>query len=464
MSSRVINSQDLQTAGFSTLATEWGGDDFGITSVKSLTSGSNISSALNSVFRDSSITTLVIPDGNYDITNVLIDNEFTDTRVIASPNARFMWTGELSPIHISPGFEWIESVTSLQEVTSVIGGQDVTGTTTHHELTLSSSREVKAGDFVRIVSDDELSFSLQSGNPLRLCRRGEMAVVAEDTSGTTIKLTGLLRDVYTTNIRVGLYKKKKFSWEGGSFTVNEQSSLTTLNMHAFFRLAAMVSPRVKNIDITNSIIPAISFEGCISPRASSLRLNRMITNASKHWFGYGINDIGSEGGLYQDIHANYVRHAITTNERYTDPNGSDLWNFGRSWNLVGDNVHGVGCTNGVIDTHAACGSATFTNCSSRGSFAGPSSGGAAISVRGFNVRIVNFRAEGCRKGVIVNAYSKFELENANILGCYDTALDIDLYEAPDSFSKDHSIKNCEFETIKTLPRLLDSAELNTLFL
>lgn len=260
-------------------------------------------------------------------------------------------------------------------------------------LTLTTPVAWKHGDVVKLVSDDVIPEARpgSGGNESRL---GEFATVREVTNGgLTVALGGLLRETFATNIRVALTSTKSVDFVGITFKVADPDSTTrTTSLVNVFRMAW---PSVKDCRVESATGPAFIFASCYGYRVRNTEVVFNRNDPANNIYGYGVLDNSSSFGNVENLQVAYVRHAWTDDTNRIPANSSDLTHYGRSY---GATINGTaqGTALAAWDTHQAGAGHTFLNCLSVNSHSAY-----GVQIRGRNHRVINFKGQALRGGILV---------------------------------------------------------------
>ncbi|WP_336973437.1 hypothetical protein [Sphingobium aromaticiconvertens] len=405
--------------------------------------GTDIAAALQDALLDTTTPQIIIPGGNYDASKLLL-TERVRKHVIAAPDAKFRWIGDDSMIQLNPGPEWVEDVLAITQETAPLG-DGASGNTTYSVLTLANDRQVEPGSVYKIVSDDPLDNVLEAGNPLLRRRKGENVFVGAASSGATVKLTGVLLDTYATGMKLLKYRPPSFSWTGGSFDFDPAAISAAPSTSAIFKLLNMHAPQLDNVDVLGGKLPFVYFGGCFGPSLDNARFSDIRTDPAIGQFGYGINNVSSEGGSFTRLIGHNLRHLKTDNCHYTQAGDGLHERRGRPRGNRVDGLYARGCTNAPADTHETGDGTFYTGVRTGGTFAGPSSGGAAYNARGNTVEFTDCHSLGDYKGFQLSVVDGCLIENSTVKDAWLRALQIDM---PDSaiFSRNIRLRNSIFGT------------------
>ncbi|RFA08336.1 hypothetical protein B7R54_03170 [Subtercola boreus] len=251
-------------------------------------------------------------------------------------------------------------------------------------IKISSSQGWVRGDVLKIVSDDIIPEGRPGSSGLE-SRLGEFVVV-RTANGQTITLAGLLREDYSTNVRVAKISEKTFALEGAEFETTAAG--LTSNYGSLIYLYRLKNPTVSRVKVVNSSSAVIHFASCFGYSVYDADIAYAVDNPQNSQVGYGVFDNASSygrviGGLFR-----HVRHA------YTDDTGriatnSALTGYGRTYGarIIGGSA--LNTTSNSWDTHHCSEGTEFISCTATGGLAESTFGQAGFGIRGKNHRVTN---------------------------------------------------------------------------
>lgn len=270
------------------------------------------------------------------------------------------------------------------------------------EMVLSSSPSWQRGDVVKVVADDEIPGARPRpiGNPLKN-RLGQFFIV-HSVVGTTVTLSGSLRDNFTTNIRVARVVKKPIKIDGLRVESSDFENYTSTGV----QLTGLFAPEV---DLSFGTMPtaALKMTSCYRHSVKVVADGGNVAPSSGK-FTYAVFDCGGESGQF-NVNAGYVRHAYDDGATAVAADSSVIWEYGRP---AGHAVTGIAhaTLSACWSTHTQSKNVTFFNCKA-------SDSPIAFGLRGRNNSILNGVAMGCNHGLTIFDEDR-ESQDASSFGHY----------------------------------------------
>lgn len=366
-------------------------------------------------------TMIVIPPGTWYfdapivVTDVSVTVRAVGARIIKRHDTdhAFVATGTWTPVAVTSG--------------------SVSGSTS---ITVSSTAGITARSLLRIVSDDEVAGSYpQNANGAGFCYRGEVAVAAAPPTGQTVTLATPLRDTYSTNVRLGVYRDVQIDIEGGLWE-GEEGHDDTWSKGIFKFQGALGLVSIRNLIVRRCYgSSAIKLYGLYQPQVTGVAFVGFSLSSTHDKYDYGIEDGNCTGLLASDLRAmGMLRHVYTTTASQVTANAAELAFYGLARSMNVGNVTAVGNFQAAIDAHHGSEDGLFHNWT----ITGTGSAGSAVGCRGRGHRISNVRASGCRYGLYVFTER----------GKITTAADIAARGTRDIIVENCSFTGCDYSALK----------------
>ena len=302
-----------------------------------VTSGTNITSALQTARDAAGGKRIYLPAGTYQIDNY-----------VASPVA--MWLeGD------GPGATILEraaNATALQ-----MGGQVIAASSTDLssdaaagdvELVVVSTTGIAAGDYLAIASDEAWVGTTAAATT------GEIVRVESVDSGTELTLHSPLAYAYATadNAAVQRLSMQPAVLRGLSFQHTTQGTTTALMLDIRCSI-----PLIEDVEVLNSDGPAMQLQACIEGKIIRPRFVDLSNNAAASRYGYGVS-LGAGCRDMRIIDPEMVggRHCVTT----AASSASLVGGVARACVITGGTARE--CTNIPWDTHEEGDQITFVDC------------------------------------------------------------------------------------------------------
>jgi hypothetical protein len=281
-------------------------------------------------------------------------------------------------------------ITTISTVTQAeVGG--ATGTT--HVLTLATAQPWKPGDFVKVVSDDEIPEARPgsgTGSDAIASRIGEFAVV-RSVSGASVTLGGMLRETYTTNPRVALVPMQSAALH--DLTITSPNFDSSAYSNALIVASRLANPVISNLVVRGAPATVLLLKSCLGYTVRRYTAMFARNNPNAGQYGYGLNDNACSFGNVEQMLFGYGRHAFTDDTPRITANNSDLTNYGRSYSATVQG-HAIGTSAQAWDSHAAGEAHKYRVSASN------IASGYAVQLRGRNHE-VEVTAERCRGALAV---------------------------------------------------------------
>jgi hypothetical protein len=331
--------------------------------------------------------TLVVPTGRYRVSTTLWVKGGRSL-CLSAYGATLVQTSARSILSIGTEYTEVLAVARVSEVTPS-GSSPVT------QLELPASHSWRAGDIVKVVADDPIPGG-RPGTDGRESRIGEFAAI-DFTTSTTIRLAGLLRDSYQTNIRVARVPAMTFHLKGGTFTTADERLGTSNN--AVIVLSALREPTVEDTVISNIGGTGLQLISCLGYAVSKIQVSNAPDSPSTNQYGYAVLDNASAHGVVSGGLFTRVRHGYTDD---TDriAAGSNPLHYGSTFGTTVMDCAAIMTTNSGFDTHHCSRHVSFLNCTTT-SGTDRGQGHFGFQLRGLNHSIVGCDAIGTGGGVQV---------------------------------------------------------------
>ncbi|WP_299831173.1 hypothetical protein [uncultured Metabacillus sp.] len=336
--------------------------------------------------------TLLFPRDNYLLSKV----SWTDkTLYIKGDGVKFKQNANDYIFSAKGGWDFIQTVTS------------VSGST----ITLSAAQTLKAGDIVKLVSDDQL-YGCDVGE-----KQGEFLTVKSQT-GSTVEVTGTIRNTYATNVRLAKLKNVSFGIMGDMVFTSDtvRAEAETWN-GSYLNVNSCRDVKIKGISCELGYSSFITIESCFNYDISGIIAQNLINDPTKLRWGYGINDKASDGGKVRNSTFINCRHGYTTNGDTVVANSSSIEKYGEPSNIVIQNCRSYGSSNAGFDTHPEGYNIMFVDCIGVGDYQGADAVGAGFQTRCKKVTYINCTAIQTKVGFKTGGNVSYDVDNTKIINC-----------------------------------------------
>jgi hypothetical protein len=392
---------------------------------------------------------IVVPAGTYYVDAV--DATLTGDKMLTmEPGANLIQTQDAPVLTVSATPQWTQAVSAITptDVDLIDNAADGTAVNRVPVLTLTGARTLRKGDIVKIISDDIISGAYDDGDPNKKLRRGEYAVVALDSTGTSVTLTQPLRDLdgYSTNVRLVLLTDYQFEMKGGEFDYVDSLYAAGANS-SFVVLKNLVRPVVRDFSTARALEVGLMLLGCYGALVTDPSFANHLNEGTTERYGYGIDARSCGGVRVVNPRGTKLRHVATDNNYGVTTSDADVARYGKCWDLSVSGGLANGGSNAPWDTHWQSDGAEFVNCHALGIHAGRSSGGIGFGLRGRNAKIIGGKADGCRAGITLSTYSGGRVIGSEVRRSYLQALRIQNDAASPITGVKAVIRDSFFETI-----------------
>lgn len=258
------------------------------------------------------------------------------------------------------------------------------------QLTMASAPSWTAGDVIRVFSDDILVGG-RAGDGTLESRTGEFASVFE-VSGTTVYLSGTLRDAYTTNIRAAKINPIPVTVNGLTLETPDSGMATWTSQ--LLDVEALIRPRINGLTIRQGCAIGAIFRGCYGYEVRNADIRYLSNDPDNGRYGYGVLDNSCEGGLVDAPLVRDVRHGFTDDTNRIAAGTTSPSNYGKSRNAVIRNGRAFGVSGAAWDSHHCGEGHLYIGCRTWGAEA-------AHNLRGRDHQVVDCLAVNCRNGIQV---------------------------------------------------------------
>lgn len=339
---------------------------------------------------------LYFPEGTYNLNTVTVVGKTLS--FVSDRNALIVQHANAPVFDLKGGWEREAAVTGLQtaEIDFTLGGNQPTRVTV---LTLDGDAQeagFRAGDIVKIYADDVIPGSKTGERPGTARRVGEFSQVLR-IEENRVMLNRVLRENYTTRIRLTKFNGHRFRLEGLRFDTLDRGDDEGWNRE-YISIKACPELRISDLHCRRGWGSFIKLVGCFAYRIDNIAVYNLKNRADQGIYGYGVNDFSSHGGfVHRSLFVN-CRHGYTTNTSALPAGDDQIEYYGRTAYIVVSDCQGLACSNAAFDTHDDAWNVQFNHCVAQGAYRGNSALGVGFSARGQHIYFHHCTAEGCNVG------------------------------------------------------------------
>lgn len=386
---------------------------------------------------------VIFPSGTYKIG--LVSYTGASRHIIGQGNVVILQSSTSGVFALRGGFDEIDTISNIAsaQVNMAESGES-TANNFVTQLTTTSSHVLTRGDIIKVISTD-LPTGIDSNGTSEDYRTGEYSSVGIDSTGTTITLSNVLRQTFTTSPRVGRLKDVRFTISNITF-----DTFSTLGASMDGVYSACLSIRATNGSLLENLIFRDQYGRGIHNYAYGTKVvnchfKNLQNRPSVQHYGYGIEDGGFATEIINCTGEN-MRHLYSANAQGVTVASTDLEYFGNTDSCVISNSLGLGIQGTAFDTHQISNNILFSNCIAYGSYQGADSGGGGFSGRGTNISFNNCTAFRCKLGFNVNVRDGGFLDSCKALQTANDGIDVEGYTAGGVTTQTNIvIRNCYFE-------------------
>jgi len=360
---------------------------------------------------------VLFPPGRYRVTSTIAVSG--GSVGVYGPGATLVQDADVPALSLRGGWEWIETVDSYS--TTSVNLSNGEGDTYVAVLTLHGARTVNAGDVFKLVSSEAYA-DVEGGDR----RKGEFVVAAIDSSGTTVTLTGPLRDSYGTGKRLAKLKNVAFTLEGLTFDTLASPSENSWDSH-LAEIEAARDVQITNVSIARACAKGLELRGLFGYTILGGSYANLRNEPNLNHYGYGVADTACEGGSISGVRVRNGRHGITTTTlgvaTAVAGTSTDIELYGKSYGTTVDSSHGQGNSNAAFDTHFGAQDWSYANCTAVADYRGRSALGSGFQLRGERASLVNCRSIANQAGVVL-AGRDLLLDNVQVRGASSYAVSV----------------------------------------
>ena len=290
----------------------------------------------------------------------------------------------------------VNSIATVSGVDLVYPGESnpSTSRTTVSRLTMAANASVTRGDIVKVVSNDLNPW----GRVSLAARMGEYSSVGLTSSGTTVTLSNVLIESYTTGIKLVRLTDTRFEISGPITFDTDPSIRETSVFGAVVELRAGRDSFIGGgTRFHNSLGRAIGNYG-YGTRIDGVDFRNLANRPSKSQYGYGVQDGGWQLRM-TNCRGERLRHLYSEGTGNTPTDSTNYEYYGGGFFAQVSNCTAMACEGQAFDTHGTSYGVMFSNCTTVGAFVGASSGGQGFSLRGRYGVIENCHADSCFRGI-----------------------------------------------------------------
>jgi hypothetical protein len=261
------------------------------------------------------------------------------------------------------------------------------------KLTLPAGHAVTQGMLVKVVSDN-----LVSGATGAFV--GEVAYIGA-VNGNDVYTTARLRNVYTTNPRLAVYKNNKKVLIS-NITVRGDPVLNVTEDRKWLgiRVTGVVNPVFERVVSRDTSLAVLLTQGCVHSLFIGCEFERGLNNITSLGItGYGIKDNNGEYTTVLACHGHDVRHVYTCD--VTTSSAPNPFTYGVPYGGILSDCQGHNCSAAAFDTHPASESYVFNTVRTYNAYQGNNTSFAGIQAWGVRHSIVGCRHEGAGAGIIL---------------------------------------------------------------
>lgn len=345
---------------------------------------------------------VLIPAGTYKVGHVSYEGS-ESRRIVALGPATIIQTSSSGVFTLRGGWDLIGTVSSYATtaVTLPFPGEPTPGSTISATtvLTMSSAVSLNFGDVVKIVSNDQIVTAPSSSS-----RRGEYALIPKAvSSSTTVPLSNVLIETYTTNVRLARLWDVRFEISGPLiFDVDSSLADMTSGEPVVYLKAAQNCYVGGGVEFHNSRGRALS-NFAFGTHVDGVKFRGLANRPSFTQFGYGVEDCGWQLRMTGCTGEN-LRHLYTDNDGDTTAGSTVFENFGGGWFAHVADCVAFGTSASSFDTHGTAYGTVFADCHAYGAYVGADTGGTGFSARGRKITFMNCVADQCYRGFQTKAH------------------------------------------------------------
>ena len=217
---------------------------------------------------------------------------------------------------------------SMSALTSATIGRDGAG-----QLTVSSAGlgQVKAGDYVKLVSDDALPND--HGDTTRLGQA--MKVVAVNGSSVTLEGELVNGDLYQTNVRVSQFKSGTIEISNGTVRGDQTHATWT---DALINIRSTIATHIDKVTVRDGNSMGINFVNTVDGLVTQSAAINLTDDTANGHYGYGVHSSAAVNTTINGLYAEKVRHAVDDNAVGVTAAHRDASKYGADIGLTATNV------------------------------------------------------------------------------------------------------------------------------
>jgi hypothetical protein len=266
------------------------------------------------------------------------------------------------------------------------------------KLTLPTGHAVTRGMLVKVVSDNPIPGAVVSSLV------GEVAYIGA-VSGNDVYTTARLRNTYTTNPRLAVYKSNKKVLIS-NITVRGDPDLNVTEDRKWLgiRVTGVVNPVFERVVSRDTSLAVLLTQGCVHTLFIGCEFERGLNNITSLGItGYGIKDNNGEYTTVLASHGHDVRHVYTCD--VTTSLAPNPFTYGVPYGGIIADCQGHNCSAAAFDTHPSSESYVFDTVRTYNAYQGNNTAFAGIQAWGVRHALVDCRHEGSGAGIILGSNS-----------------------------------------------------------
>lgn len=261
-------------------------------------------------------------------------------------------------------------------------------------LPLPNGHTIKAGMLCKLIDDTPVLASATSEFD------GEVVYI-KDVDATNAYTASRLRNTYTVNPRLAVYRQWKKVQVSDITVMNDYDNMVTEGRkNQGIRVQGLIGAIFERVQFTDNSMDGLRLQGCVSTMILSCAFRRGLNAISTLGItGYGVKDNNSEYTMMIGCRGVDCRHVFTTDTTHSDT--GNPWTYGAPFGFILDDCIGANCSSTPWDTHPASRQGVFSNLQTFNTYEGNQAALGGIQLSGRDHYVVGCKHYGAGDGIII---------------------------------------------------------------
>jgi Ca2+-binding RTX toxin-like protein len=264
--------------------------------------------------------------------------------------------------------------------------------------------DLKAGDWVKVLSDDRLPGDHMEGKlPTRMGQAMEVAKV----EGNVVTFKDALIDQgnYDTNVRASTYRSGELTIKNGDIVGDQKHPGWNLPL---VQLRSLVDAQVENVTVRDNVGRGISVVDSVNADLSEVIAKNLLDGGSAA-LGIAVSSLSSTGTTVSGLYAENITHAADNNAMGIIPNSPFIERYGGDIGMTVSDSVAVGARDFAWSWHSEAIDGAFKNVMAFDSYG-------FLMARGIGGKMTDSGGAGNERGVLLYEYGDKDARDITLDG------------------------------------------------